>query len=128
MSEAFSAVWASVVRTFVPVVVGWVTGAFAAANIPVDPQLEVTLAGALTALFTTVYYIILRLLETYVTPKFGWLLLLPKAPVVYSKVSPKDIPVPVETANIVIHNAAEGFAVEDTPASSGDSPQGNPVG
>lgn len=128
MSEAFSALWASVVRTLVPLAVGWVTGAFATANIPIDPQLEVTVAGALTAVFTAIYYIIVRLLETYVTPKFGWLFLLPKAPVVYSSASPRDIPAPVEEADVIVTEAADSHLAGDTPSTDSNNSQSNAVG
>ncbi len=121
MSEAFAALWASVVRTIVPVIVGSVLGFFAGLNLPVDPQFEVLLGTVLTTLFTGIYYIGVRLLETYVTPKFGWLLLFPKAPVVYSPVAAKDIEPAVKVATGAIEVAAAQVATNDTPSSKDDT-------
>lgn len=106
MSEAFAAFWASIARTFVPIAVGAVLSGLASANIVVDPEFEATLGTLLAAGFSAGYYLAVRLLETYVTPKFGWLLGLAKAPAVYSPVAPKDIPVAVTTATDSIEIAA----------------------
>jgi hypothetical protein len=49
--------------------------------------------GALTTVLTVAYYALVRILERYVTPKFGWLLGLAQQPV-YAKVTTrKDTPV-----------------------------------
>lgn len=64
----------SLVRTFVPVVVGSVLAWFAAKGIPVDPDLETTMTVALTGVATFVYYAVVRFMEMKVSPKFGWLL------------------------------------------------------
>ena len=73
-------IWDSLVRTFIPIIVGTVIGWFAAAGITVDPAFEPSLVAGLTAAAGAVYYAIVRVLETYVSPKFGWLLGLAKAP------------------------------------------------
>lgn len=70
----------SIVRTVVPVIVGAALAWVARLGIPVDPEFEGALAGVLTAVFTGLYYIAVRLLETHVTPRLGWLLGLPKQP------------------------------------------------
>lgn len=85
MSEALQALWASVVRTVTPAIVGAITSALVAANLTISEDLEATLSAALFAIFTSIYYIIVRVLETYVAPRFGWLLLLPKSPTGYSR-------------------------------------------
>ncbi len=85
MSETFLALWASIVRTIVPIVVGAVLGWLAAANVPVDPDFEGTLTTLLTAVLTTAYYVAVRLFETYISPKLGWLLGYAKTPDSYSK-------------------------------------------
>lgn len=88
MSEAFSALWASIVRTVVPIVVGAVLGWFASANLPLDPEFEGALTALITLLLTTAYYVDVRLFETYISPKIGWLLGHAKSPDTYSKDTP----------------------------------------
>ncbi|UXN31025.1 hypothetical protein [Glutamicibacter sp. M10] len=85
MSDTFSALWASIVRTVVPIIVGSVLGWFTAVNIPVDPEFEGALTVLLTLLLTTAYYVAVRLFETYISPKIGWLLGYAKTPDSYSK-------------------------------------------
>lgn len=84
MSEAFSTLWASIVRTITPIIVGWIVGQLVAWGVPVDEAFQAAIDGVLTAVFAAIYYVIVRLLETYVTPKFGWLLGLAKSPDSYS--------------------------------------------
>lgn len=88
MSEAFLALWASTVRTIVPIIVGSVLGWFAGANIPLDPEFEGKLTALLTILFTSAYYMAVRLFETYISPKLGWLLGYAKSPDSYTADSP----------------------------------------
>lgn len=88
MSNAASALWASIVRTIVPVIVGSIVGWVVALGIVIDPQFEVLLGTLLTAGFTGLYYVAIRVLETYVTPRFGWLLGLAKTPTKYTAESP----------------------------------------
>lgn len=88
MSEAILALWASTIRTIVPIIVGSVLGWFAGANIPLDPQLEGTLTALLTLLLTTAYYVAVRFFETYISPKIGWLLGYAKSPDSYSADKP----------------------------------------
>lgn len=111
MSEALSALWASIVRTLVPVIVGAVSGWAVGVNLPLDPHFEVLFGTALSTLFTGVYYVGVRLLETYVTPKFGWLLLFPKAPVVYSRTADTTVPGAVPAAKAAI----KAVTASDTP-------------
>ena len=86
----------SLVRTFVPVVVGSVLAWFAAKGIPVDPDLETTLTVALTGMATFVYYAVVRFLETKVSPKFGWLLGNNSSPDSYSPGKPPLDAAPAE--------------------------------
>jgi len=88
LSNAVSALWASTVRTLVPIIVGAVIAFAVAHGITLDDQFESLLTAALTLGFSGVYYIVIRLLETYVTPKLGWLLGLAKTPAVYTPESP----------------------------------------
>lgn len=88
MSETFSALWASIVRTIVPIIVGSVLGWFTAVNVPVDPEFEGALTVLLTLLLTTAYYVAVRLFETYISPKLGWLLGYAKSPDSYSADKP----------------------------------------
>lgn len=73
-------VWDSLVRTIVPLIVGGVIGFFTSRGIEVDPELAASIASAITLGASSVYYIIVRVLEHYVTPKFGWLLGLAREP------------------------------------------------
>lgn len=74
------ALFDSIVRTIVPIVVGAVIAWAVTHGVSPDPEFETTLTVAVTAAFTGIYYIAVRLFETYVSPKFGWLLGLAKAP------------------------------------------------
>lgn len=78
------ALFDSITRTIVPIVVGAVISWAVTAGITLDDQFEVALTAALTGLFSGAYYIVVRLFEVYVSPKFGWLLGLAKNPV-YAK-------------------------------------------
>ena len=86
----------SLVRTFVPVVVGSVLAWFATKGIVADPDLETTLTVALTGAATFVYYAVVRFLETKVSPKFGWLLGNNSSPDSYSPGKPPLDAAPAE--------------------------------
>ena len=55
-----------------------------------DPELESALVAAFTAAGTAIYYVIARVLEVHVSPKFGWLLGLAKSPDGYSEGQPPE--------------------------------------
>ena len=74
------AIWDSLVRTYVPYVVTLIVGALASLGVPLDGELEPALTAALFLGAGSLYYLLARILETYVSPKFGWLLGLAKAP------------------------------------------------
>lgn len=74
------ALYDSLVRTIVPIIVGAVLGWFVSNNITLDPEVELSLTIAITGAFQGIYYAAVRLFETYVSPKFGWLLGLAKTP------------------------------------------------
>jgi len=68
---------ASIVRTVVPLVVGWLLAQ------PVIAQAGITEEQATTAVTVAVqavYYLVARLFEHYVSPRFGWLLGLARRP------------------------------------------------
>ncbi len=88
MSEIAAALWASFVRTIVPLIVGGVLSFAVVINVPLDPEFKNLLTALLTSLLTALYYVAVRLFETYISPKFGWLLGLAKSPDSYSK----DVP------------------------------------
>lgn len=71
----------SVVRSVVPYLVGGALSWVTSLGLEIDPQFEGSLTAALTLFFGTVYYIVVRALEVYVAPKFGWLLGLAKTPI-----------------------------------------------
>ncbi|MFP7833148.1 hypothetical protein [Marisediminicola sp. LYQ134] len=90
MSTAASALWASIVRTIVPTIVGAVIAFFVGRGITLDSEFEVAFTTLLNVGFAAIYYIAVRLLETYVAPKLGWLLGLAKTPAVYTADSPAN--------------------------------------
>jgi hypothetical protein len=80
------ALWDSIVRTLVPVIVGAVLTWVTTLGVELDPEFEGALTLVITAVFTAVYYIAVRLLETHVTPKLGWLLGSAKQPDYFKRV------------------------------------------
>lgn len=85
MSDAFnnepnrlvSGVGTSVVRTFVPVLVGLILTGLASVNLDL-PEGLVTEVVATTII--TLYYAVVRLLEEHVSPAWGWLLGVARVP------------------------------------------------
>ncbi|MGW1180092.1 hypothetical protein ACWD7Y_04145 [Streptomyces drozdowiczii] len=70
--------WAvSLWRTAVPIIVGWVAALLVQINVDIDQQ---ALSSGLVAAFSAVYYGLFRLLETKVSPGFGWFLGLARPP------------------------------------------------
>ncbi len=64
----------SVIRTVVPIVVGWLLSLAVVSGAGVtEEQLTLAVTGALTVLGQVVYYVVLRAVERYV-PQAGWLL------------------------------------------------------
>lgn len=80
LGGTMKALWDSIVRTVVPIIVGAVIGWAVSQGIELDPKFELSLTAAITAAFQGAYYIAVRLLEKYVSPKFGWLIGLAKQP------------------------------------------------
>ena len=75
----------SIIRTFVPVLVGQLITWLAAYGImDSNGAVSASLITLFTIGFTTLYYAVARFLEVKVSAKFGWLLGAPKAPS-YSK-------------------------------------------
>ena len=66
---------ASVVRTFVPILVGYVVAAFTKIGVPVNADDVTNLVNGLVSFgIAAAYYLIVRVLETFANSKFGWLL------------------------------------------------------
>lgn len=89
MSNKLQLVWLSIIRTYVPLIVGGVFGFFASQGITVDPEFEEAFTGVLMLVGSGLYYLVARLFETYVSPKLGWLLGSAKSPDNYSKDQPE---------------------------------------
>ena len=68
------ALWLSIVRTIVPAIVGAVLSWLSLTGLELDPEFETALTAVLFAVFTSAYYVAVRLFETYASPKLGWLL------------------------------------------------------
>ena len=78
---SMKALFDSIVRTVVPYLVGLTLSWLATTGLELDSEFKSNLTAVLTAALGTLYFIVVRALETYVAPKFGWLLGLAKAPV-----------------------------------------------
>lgn len=72
--------YTSLVRSIVPAVVAAVADFFAHWGLNIDSNGLGGLETSLFAMFYAVYYIVIRLFETHVHPKLGWLLGYPAAP------------------------------------------------
>lgn len=120
MTIALSALWASIVRTIVPFVVGWVLTQALTLGIELDPEFEGNLASALTVALGAAYHLAVRLLETHVSPHFGWLLGSAKQPVLYAK--PDAAGVPVITA-VEHHDAATMVTLLNPGATDASGPE-----
>lgn len=93
--------WLSIVRTLVPAIVGSVMTWLATTGLEIDPGFQPALESVLFAGFTGVYYIGARLLERYVSPRFGWLLGAAQSPDSYSPgPAPVEEPSPVRSRSI----------------------------
>jgi hypothetical protein len=88
VTNAASALWASIVRTLTPIIVGAFVTFFVSRGIDLDPEFQTSLELLLSVAFAGIYYIAVRVLETYVAPKLGWLLGLAKTPTAYTEESP----------------------------------------
>lgn len=75
------ALYESLIRTYVPWIVGGVIGFLVSLGIPLDPEVETSLTVVLMGVAAFLYYFVARVFEIYVSPKLGWLVGLPKQPV-----------------------------------------------
>jgi hypothetical protein len=69
----------SVIRTFVPVVVGLIISAVTLAGVEIDDELRGSLLILIDGVFVGLYYTLIRWLEGKF-PAFGWFLGLPAEP------------------------------------------------
>ena len=77
VNQVVSGVGTSIVRTVVPLVVALLVRAGAKAGLNLDPGLFL---DTVTVIVTTLYYAVVRVLETRVGPAWGWLLGVAKVP------------------------------------------------
>lgn len=71
----------SIIRTFVPLLVGQIMTWLAAIGIlDTTGEISAQLIAGLTLTFSTLYYALVRVLETKLSEKWGWLLGAAKAP------------------------------------------------
>jgi hypothetical protein len=73
-----------IIRSVVPIVVGWVVGLLAAAAIPVPADIQAGLIVSLSTLVASLYYVGVAWLERSF-PAFGWLLGVARNPVYAAK-------------------------------------------
>lgn len=83
-TDAFRGLWDSLVRTYVPWVVGAIVGLLTASGIPLDPEVESQVTLTLTLVAGAIYYALARVVERVWPHLFGWVLGSPKQPT-YSK-------------------------------------------
>jgi hypothetical protein len=88
-------VLASIIRTYVPIIVGQVISWLTVVNINLDAQSTAALSTVLGGLISAVYYALVRLLEQK-WPSVGVLLGLPKSPDSYSKGKPVSVDASVQ--------------------------------
>ena len=69
--------YVSLLRTGVPALVGWLVSVAAAKGLDLDAG---AVSGVLTPVVIFAYYVLFRLAERYVSPRFGWLLGYAKPP------------------------------------------------
>ena len=70
----------AIVRTVIPIIVGWVVGLLAAINIPIEPDVQAGLVLSLSTLTASLYYLLVAWLERR-WRWFGWLLGVARNPV-----------------------------------------------
>lgn len=80
------ALFDSLVRTYVPWLASLIVGWLVSLGVPLDPEVPTQITALLFLGASAVYYLAVRLLEMYVSPKFGWLLGLAKQPDYYKRV------------------------------------------
>lgn len=77
-----AALLASIVRTFVPLLVGVIVAGFTKLGVPVDDDSVAAVVNGFVSLAVALgYYVVARGLEVFASSKFGWLLGYAKAPV-----------------------------------------------
>lgn len=64
----------SQIRTYTPIAAGAFLAWLASRGITLDANAQASLIVGLTGLTQAVYYFVIRVLEKYAGPKFGWLL------------------------------------------------------
>lgn len=81
MKDEFNSQIVSLIRTVVPVAVGQLLTWLATKGVLDETgEISAALISMFTIVFTSVYYALARLLEVFVSKKFGWLLGVAKAP------------------------------------------------
>lgn len=70
----------AVIRTVIPIIIGWVVGLLAAINIPVDPEIQAGLILSVSTLTASLYYVAVAWLERK-WAWFGWLLGVARNPI-----------------------------------------------
>jgi uncharacterized membrane protein (DUF441 family) len=77
----------SIIRTWVPILVGSVISWLATRGLSLDKDTADAATVAATGIIIALYYVVVRLFEKYVSPKFGWLLGVAKTPVYHKPTS-----------------------------------------
>jgi len=97
MTPTSSGIGPSIVRTVIPLIVGFLLTWALKAGFDLDDD---SVTNVVTVIVTGVYYALVRFLEVHVNPSLGWLLGLAKPPVY---VSPDDMPADVEVVDSSEH-------------------------
>lgn len=100
-----NALVASVIRTYTPIIVGYLGAWLIMIHVPVLPELEVLLTAAVGAGLSLAYYTLVRVLEQQ-WPSLGILLGLTASPDTYTKgdATTVEVPVPVSAAPVVVES------------------------
>lgn len=102
------ALFDSLVRTYVPWLVGVLIGWLISLGVPLDPEVEVQVTLAFMGAASFLYYFLARVFELYVAPKFGWLLGLAKQPI-YDKLADAPVDTPALREAIRQHQERTGL-------------------
>jgi hypothetical protein len=107
IESGVAAVWTSLVRTFIPLIVGLVVSWLVTLGVPTSDDLKSALTALLTAVFAAIYYLIARLLEAGGNAWASWLLLSGHKPVAYAKskavTTGAVVAAPAATVNTTVH-------------------------
>lgn len=98
-----------IARTASPMIAGYVISLFAMAGLELSPEQQVQVSFLVFSAISLLYYVLARVCEEYVSPKFGWLLGVAKTPD-YTKTLESNKEVGSKKWDVPLVNGDEGRA------------------